>query len=579
MATITFQDRLKNAEKHLKEDRLESSIAEYKVALEQADDLDQRIDLHLVLGRLYQRSKRPAEAIHEFEAALELLHTEGSKERTEEATVHNNLAALFLSSDAEKAVQHYRKALEIWKSAVNEKGRDYRSHLANTQFALAETYVQIDAPLKAKSHYKEAIRLYENLPDLALYLARARYQLGLIYTDEFNLYDAQLQYSKALQSYESVSGEGDHSNTAIKAALHNNLAVTYNSMEEREKAVRSYTKSLELYRELASTHAEIFLPYVAATLNSLSIVHTEMHQSEKAIEFMQESIGLYYKLSDLHPNQYTHYLATALHNQGLLYFEQRNLDKAQHFFTEALALRRKLMLEALEQFGPDTCATALNLVELYQINLESTLDLSYQSRSLELLKEVRDLLESLDDDRLVLKNMRADCASHLNYFNNIDLEELTLQFVRTRSDLLREEMHGTIEPSEKLIFQQELTDLLDEKFRQFNGNEKLKKELALAYNDTAWLLLRMGRSGEARKQLEKGRDLDPGLNVLLCNLGHCDLLENRFDHALTFYTEFLSSEPENSLGLKKILSDDLGLLRKVGVKDGEISKIKKALSF
>jgi tetratricopeptide (TPR) repeat protein len=564
--TTTFQERLQKAAISLQEDRLADSITEYTAALDEAGSIQQRIDLIKVLGRLHQKAKRPAEAISAFQSVLELYEKmEDTEAGADVAAVHNNLAAVLISADVSGAIEQYKKALEIYKALFKEKEGQYGSHLANTHFALAEALLLQKESKMAKAHFKEAIRIYENAPELAEFRARAHYQLGLIYTDEFNLHDAKIQYLKALSAYDSLPGFRDLQNRAIRAALYNNLGVTYNSLEEGEKAIASYERSLEMYGELMESHAEIFLPYEASTLSSLGIAYSEMKEMQKAIDFMQESIDRYHTLADTHPEQYTHYLATSLHNQGLFFIEERDLDKAEHFFREALALRRKIASGQPEQFGPDACATALNLVELYQIKLEATLNMDLQKKSLALLKEVHNRLVSLDDDRLVIENMRADCASQLEYFSKIDLEELVLHYVKLKSNALREKMYETVDPLEKLVHQKELTRMLQEKYEEFSSSEPLKSMLTQAFNDMAWLLIRLGKTREARSCLKKGREFDPGLDLFMCNLGHCELLENAPDKAMVSYTQFLGKDVENTDRKTDILRKDLAILRRDGV--------------
>ena len=379
---LTFQERLQNAAVYLQQDRVEDSISEYSQALKEATTPQQQIALYNVLGRLYQRSKNVKEAIWAFKASLRLSEENISDEsRADRAAIYNNLASVLLPSDVSGAILHYQKALGIYESVYLEKGDEFTSHLGNTHFALAEALVMEGRSSIAKKHFKEAIKRYENLPEHSDLRARAHYQLGLIYTDEFNLHDALSQYSKAIKLYETLTSTGN-SGLAVLAALFNNLGVTYNSMEERDKAVTAYLRSLELYRELVETHSEVFLPYEAATLNSLGITYADMQETQKAIEHMQGSIDRYHQLADAHPEQYEHYLATALHNQGLFYFEQKEQVQAEHFFSEALALRRKMALEEPGLFGPDACATALNLVELFQMKLEATLDMDIREKSL-----------------------------------------------------------------------------------------------------------------------------------------------------------------------------------------------------
>lgn len=576
----TFEERIQKAAIFLQEEKLQDSIHEYSEALKYSQNHDQQIDLYNVLGRLYQKTKMPKKAIAAFQESLKLYEVAAKKDHSADiASVHNNLAAALLPTDVSSAITHYKRALSFYEKLDETAAASYSSHLANTHYALAEAFVQKENPLYAKKHFKEALKGYESHPELAALKARVHYQLGIIYTDEFNLFDAKTQYSKALALYESQMTEGNNPNMAIMAALYNNLAVTHNSMEEHPKAIDSYERSLALYQKLATTHPDVFLPNVTATLNSLAILYANTHELSKAIDHMQQTIDAYHALSDEHPDQYTHYLATALHNQGLFYFEDHTLDKAEHFFTEALSLRRKMAMSEPEAFGPDVCATALNMVELYQINLENKLDISLKSKSLELLQEVERRLDSFKDDRLVIKNMRIDCAAHLEYFNSISLEALSLQYVNYKASEFREEMNSTILPSEKLTFQKELTKLLEEKHHQFPQNIDFKSQLAMAYNDLAWLLLRLGQPKKARASIVKGLSLDNNSPILKCNLAHTYLLENNTEKAMQLYLELVEANKTSEDNFKEIITKDMDILMGDGANKIPLEAVLKKLTI
>jgi len=486
-------------------------------------------------------------------------------------------AAAYLPSDVSIAISHYETALALYKKLNGPEGTSYRSHQANTLFALAEALVQKGNATAAKNKYKEAIRLYESLPELISLKARAHYQLGILYTDEFNLFDAKTQYTKALGLYEKLADDGHMPNKAVIAALHNNLAVTYNGLDEHPKAIAAYEQALDHYRELTTTHPDVFLPYVAATLSSLGILFANTQELEKAIAYTHQTIDAYNALSDSFPDQYTHYLATALHNLGLFYFEARDFDKAAHFLNEALSLRKKMALEEPAAFGPDVCATALNLVELYQVFLEDRLDMTYRSKSIALLQEVEKQLEEYKDDRLVIKNMKNDCGYYQEYFNSVSLEVLSLQYVTKKAGETREEMNGTILPSEKLIFQKELTTLLEEKQQQFPLNAELTTKLAMAYNDLAWLYLRLGQPEEARSLIDKGLALGVTSQELVCNLAHCDLLEKRVEQALDRYTALLDGNTTPQENVAEMIRKDLEILMKDGADSTLINDVRKKL--
>ena len=101
----------------------------------------------------------------------------------------------------------------------------------------------------------------------------------------------------------------------------------------------------------------------------------------------------------------------------------------------------------------------------------------------------------------------------------------------------------------------------------------------MAHNDLAWLLLRLGRAEEARKHIEEGLQLDPDLNLLLCNQAHCELLEEKVDQAISNYLAFLNSDPENPISIRDILRSDLEVLKKEVLKGDYIDKIRERLSI
>ena len=576
----TFEDRLQNAAVFLQEDKLQDSIEEYSEALQHTENQDQKIALYTVLGRLYQRLKMPKKAITAFQKSLKLLEAAQLKDQTSEiASVHNNLAAAFLLTDVSMAISHYKEALAIYEKLNKTADSAYNSHCANTLFAIGEAFVQNEKAQLAKSNYKKAIRLYESLPDMISLQARAHYQLGIIYTDEFNLFDAKTQYAKALTLYEKLASEGNPPNAAIMAALHNNMAITYKSMGEYPKVIDAYERSLELYRALTVTHPDVFLPYVAATLSSLGISFANTQELDKAVSYMRQAVDTYNTLSDSSPDQYTHYLATALHNLGLFYFEDRDLLQAEHFLTEALMLRKKLVMTQPEAFGPDVCATALNLVELYQTSLEDQLDISYRTKSLGLLQEVEELLKSYKDDRVVLKNMRNDCTYYQKYFNEISLETLSLQYLTKKASEFKEEINSTILPSEKFIFQEKLISLLEEKQALFPENNELNALLTMAYNDLAWLLLRMNQPKKAQTFIKKGQTLDNNSLLLKCNLAHCFLLKKEPKKALDHYITLLETDANLQENFMSIIQKDLETLVKDGVDRTLIDDIRKELSI
>jgi len=483
------------------------------------------------------------------------------------ASILNNIAAIQSETDKATAIDHYKKALAIYTEMVEDGESDYSPHLANTQFALAEVYAKKKDYYFAKKYYKEAIKIYESLKgaDYLRLRASAHYQLGNIYTDEFNLFDAKVHYMKAQNLFENLIAEGDDALKPYLAAVLNNLAVTFNSMEEPEKSLQYYGLALKAYQELSDLNFDIFQPYVASTFNSLGIVHSEMENFDQAIQNISQAVDRYNELADARPQEFTHYLATGLHNLGLFHFELRKYDVAMDYFGQALEIRRKLAAEEPDDFDADFCATALNLVELYQTQLEDKLDFTFKTQALELLSDVEARLQKYGDNLAVIKNMKNDSQHYLDYFTKINEDHLSLHHVLRKANNLKEQIDETIYPEEKMVFQQEIMNLLKDSFNKYPNNDRIKYELALAHVNMSWIQLRIKEYDKAEQTILDAPILESPLLTLSCNLAHSYLLKSDMDKAMVLYEELSKKVNDQNESYKSIILKDFDTLRKDGI--------------
>ncbi|MBO0329110.1 tetratricopeptide repeat protein [[Muricauda] lutisoli] len=565
---LSFAEQIQNANVLLHENEVERSIENYQEALQMASDPMQKLHLNSILGRLYQRTKSPKKAIEAFNNALTLMEGDPNLGTSiDRASILNNIAAIQSETEKVKAIENYKKSSAIYAEAV-EKGKiDYYPHLANTQFALAEVYAKKNDFYFAKKYYKEAIKIYENLKDRAYIKLRAsaHYQLGNIYTEEFNLFDAKVHYMKAQTLFENLIEEGYETLKPYLAAVLNNLAVTFNAMEEPEKSLQYYDMALKAYQELSDRNFDVFQPYVASTFNSLGIVHSEMQNFDQAIQNISEAVDRYNELADARPQEYTHYLATGLHNLGLFHFELRNYDKAMCHFDQALEIRKKLASEQPEDFDADYCATALNLVELYQSELENKVDFNFKVKALQLLADVEIRLGKYVDNLPVIKNMKNDLQHYLDYFTSINEERLSLHHVLRKVNNLKEQIDETIYPKEKMVFQKEIMKLLKYTLNQYSSNDRLKYELALAHVNMSWLQLRLKEFHKAEQTILDAPIMESPLLSLTCNLAHSYLLKDQTDKAMVLYEELSEKVNNQNESYMEIILKDFETLRRDGI--------------
>lgn len=576
---LSFEEQIQNANVLLQENEVEKSIENYMEALRLASTSQQKIHLYGVLGRLYQKTKNPKKALYMFEQAMDLMegHSEGYRPE-DKASVFNNLAALYAETDKGKAIDNYKKALDIFTEIVSNGNTEFLPHLANTQFALAEVYSQKNDYYAAKKYYKEAIRGYESMPNPTYQRLRAsaHYQLGNIYTEEFNLFDAKVHYLKALSLFEGLLEEGEEVLKPYLAAVLNNLGVTFKSMGESEIALEHYNKALIVYQDLLCQSLDFFEPYVAATYNSLGILYAEVNNYGMAVEHLRKAVNLYNALADIRPQEYTHYLATGLHNLGLFHFELKEFEMAKDYFGQALEIRKKLAAEQPKNFDADYCTTALNMVELYQSELERNLDFDNKAKALELLKDVEVRLHNHGEERPVIKSMKSDCKHYLDHFNAIDVEQVSLHAVLRKVNDLMEEINGTIVPEEKLVFQQEIIEVLTAKFKQFPNNDRLRNELVNAHTNLSWLYLRLKEFNKVeRTAMDAPKQEQPALS-LQCNLAHCYLLQGQMDKALELYAELKEQTNGENEKYRDVVLKDFEILKRDGIHHGGFETVRQS---
>ena len=576
----SFEEQINIASLFLQENNLEQSIQNYEYALKSASTIKQKMDLYILLGRLYQKNNESSKAIDNLKKAIKTYDDFLEKDTLiDKASIFNNLATLYLAANIDLAIDNYKSALEIYTKDFETGNNQFHPHLANTNFALAEAYVNKKDFYNAKTHFKAAIKLYEQLSNQSLneLKANAHYQLGNIYTEEFNLFDAKINYEKALKLFEDLSLDEEQLYKPFLAAVSNNLGVTFKSMDEHKKALQYCEKALKEYQYLINNNSEHFLPYVAAAFNSLSILHAEMKNFEKAIENSYKTINIYNSLADESPEEYTHYLATSLHNLGLFNFELKKIDLAEKYFNQALTIRKDLAKSEPKAFDADVCATALNLVELYQTELENKIDFNFKTKCLELLEDVNKRLQKYDKSRPVIKTMKSDCQYYLDYFNKITIEKLKLDVNLKKVDELTEEINSTINPKEKIKFQQEIVTLLEELLEQIPQNDKLKNELAYAYNDLSWLNIRLSSFKTAEENILNAQKLEQPILPLKCNLAHSYLLQDNFVEAKKLYLELISQKNSKNQPYNFTILKDFETLKIDGINHKDFDTIKEIL--
>ncbi len=478
----------------------------------------------------------------------------------------NNLGRLMLRKDPAEALSCFDRSSELYRELA-EKSLEFRPHLANTLVARAEVYAMQKKFWYAKKDYKEAIGLYLALDEMNYrdHIAYARYQLGSIYQEEFNGYDARNQYAKAISTYREAAGQSPDNYLPLLAAALNNMAHVHEDLEDYDKAEEALNEALEAYVRLCKSNRDQYAPYLAATHTHLAILKAEKRSNpEDAGDQMDRAIELYGELMAEHPDQFTHYWATSLHNAGVIRAEAREWKEASAYLKKALDQRWELEETQPGAFTADLCATALNLAECYLNQMESPEQWGLHEKALEVLQEIAPLLDGLPGQPSV-QNMQHDHKEMMGRLQSMDRSELLFQYARKQTRGLEDEVDGTLDISEKINYQKGILALWEEVAQSGAPPARYTAEWVRALSNLGWLYIRQGDSGSARKLLEQALTLDPKADAALCNLAHCDLMEGQPDLANEKYRAIWKSTHDNGRGFGEVINQDLLLLVQKGL--------------
>lgn len=243
----------------------------------------------------------------------------------------------------------------------------------------------------------------------------------------------------------------------------------------------------------------------------------------------------------------------------------------------ALSLRKKLALHEPNLFNPDVCATTLNLVELYMLKLENSLDFRYKNICTDLLDDVEARLQKLDKESPVQKSMMSDCLYYQVYFKTLTEEQLLSEVTLKKVDALIEEINSTIVAAEKIVFQLNIVDQLENVHKKYPENAKIANELGYAYNDLSWLYIRTKAFKKAETTVLKASKLEIPILPLKCNLAHSYLLQDKFDQSQPLYLEFVNGKRIANEPLEVSILRDFDILKNDGVYHQDFEKIKDLL--
>jgi|GEM_PF-2027027 len=129
--------------------------------------------------------------------------------------------------------------------------------------------------------------------------------------------------TKALELYRSDNNTGGQA-----LALHK-LALAYDSLGDKERALTYFNQSLALLRENGDRTREGFV------LNNMGLLYSSLGESDRALEFYNQGLAIFKETDNRHAQ------ALLLNNIGRLYHARGETQKAREFYEQALLFWRE----------------------------------------------------------------------------------------------------------------------------------------------------------------------------------------------------------------------------------------------
>ncbi len=608
-----FEEKISTGNILIEAKKYKEAIENYSDAIKETSVIEQKIDLYNSIGRIYLGTNNTVEATNSFINSLELHKSLPEKKasllKINKATILNNLGLITVKKYPKQAMKYHKEALGIFKEAYEDNKTDFAIHLANTHYSYGDAAYAKGDYFMAKKQFKEAVSIYDSIKkthQTSPFIANAYYNLGNVYTDENNVYDARTNYLRALKIFRNLTEEQPEAYRSLVAATYNNLAVTAKTMYKYTDAITYYEKALEEYKTLVEVDKETFLPFYAATLNSLGIVYTEQHEvkddydsfgltgfsgfgtlstdnsvdnkeqkaaieklrKQKALEYYSKALKIYNELVVNNPELYSHYLATCHHNLGVLYDTKADYKKAEESFESALVLRRELANQQPIFFNLDVCVTLFNIVTMYQNLLEQTVNIGFKESSLKILDEIEQRLAYyIDDKRPIVESMRSDLTYFKNYFKRINEEYLDVFDAIVKENAVIEKINETFDPEEKLKMQKHIINLYYILYQKYPKNPRLKEVLHNSYIKYSWFALRSNQLGIAEQSIESGFKIEKNSLNLEVNKGLLFLLKGDVDRFKEVYVSVKDKMNEENVLFDKVIKQDLTVLKRDGLLD------------
>ena len=543
--------------------------------------------------------------------------------------LYNQGLSNFYLKDYDHAGDDLSEGLSLIRNLAEKKPDQYAADLADILDGLGRLCFELNSYDKAEQFYIEALKILreiteKNSSDLYLsYLASTLNDLGLLYNELKNYAKAEELYTEALKIQRQLVEKKPPLYSADLAITLNGIGALYYHRHNYPKAGEYYSESLENYKKLAEKNPEIYSPDMAHVLNNLGRLNVELKKYDSAEQHYMEALKIQSQVIKkekelTHSGKsdalvlYVSDLSKTLNGLELLYDYWPNRSKANQLYADAkkeyIDLSEKYKLKpydsvimlnnlgkfcykleiyskaeqsfnnALEQFlalskedqnhssGFDIVSTSVELLRVYQKELETTKDFSYRDKAIKLINKAGQWNENDPNSYSYSYNKRLinDFDSVFKNMTTKDLKVTTIYLENIEKKL------NSISPADKdtlsvITTLEQIIQELEIKHKESPRNQKVNNLLSQAYGSVSWYYIFRKQFLKTVESAQRGLALDSTQTWIWSNLALGYLSQGRWPEAKEIYEKYKDFQVDFDRSYKDMFLDDLHAVREAGI--------------
>lgn len=483
--------------------------------------------------------------------------------------------------DYEKAEMNHKNALKTALPLI----RDTLTYLpieARVQNELAIHYQNLNELEKAKSCYLKAFEIYSilaknNPEEYEIILATSFSYLSGTYFSLGNTEKAINLGSKAIEILSRLAEKSEFYKVKLAEAKMS-LGNIYMRINYIDKAPKELLGAYEIYQGLSANNPRHYEPDLVRIQSSLGNMYRNLHNFPKADSIFLQALETTKRLAAENPVRFEPELTRIYTNLAGVQHFMGNLEKEGELLNKVLEIRRRLVKRNPQRFNLDLVRSLINMIHFNKTMALEELDLKYKEEAMDLLKETKLVLATLDSTLVDVQKKTYSYQYFKDFFSDLTEDDLKAEAVINQCKIIESKQYNLQSASETVSSQKEMTTLIEDALIKYPNYENLRSYGSETYGNLGWLYIQTSQFKEAEKAIRRGIEMDKDSQNewLYAFLAHALLFQDKYQAAQKIYLE-MKDKPDINGTYKNGFLREFELLENNGVTHKDVAKIRELL--